>query len=205
MEKKLKPNSSILSNQKGNVTFYGMLLLTFMSFIFVHFIYIQQKNYLEIKDRSTVFLCQKSYINYTEKFIKHVEILNFGLKSQTAIQLIGIFFPGINLATMSSAEIKRLIQLKQQAELVSYLKNLTFLKNNQCSFDPNIYKTPYMLSVLDFKRNTIGETIMRNKQWRQITFGKTFFLTAHYTIKRKFPLKLEREVSESIISKGTLY
>lgn len=199
MDKNLKANCKILFNQKGNTTFFGMLLLTFISCIFIHFIYSEQKNYLEIKDRSRVFLCQKKIIDSTEKFIKNVELLNLAIRSRTAIQIVALFFPGINLAALSSTQLKEIVQLKQRLELVAYMKNLEGLKLKKCSFEKNAYKTPYELNLLDFKRTSSGEAIIRERQWKQKTFGKNFFLTAEYNLKQKFPLKLERQVSESIL------
>lgn len=201
MDKNLKANYKILFNQKGNTTFFGMLLLTFISCIFIHFIYSEQKNYLEIKDRSQVFLCQKKIIDNTEKLIKNIELLNLAIKSRTAIQIIALFFPGVNLTTLSTTQLKEIIQLKQRFELVAYMKNLGALELKKCSFEKNVYKTPYELNLLDFKRNSSGETILRDRQWKQKTFGKNFFLTSEYELKRKFPLKLDRHVSESTIKK----
>lgn len=201
----MKSSSIIISNQKGNITFYGMLLLLFMSYIFVHFIFRQQQNYLEIKERSKVFLCQKSLIIHTENFLKNIEILNFAMKSQAVIQTVSIFFPGMNLAALTTAQIKQLIQLKQAAELVSYLKNLTILSSKKCAIDSSAYKTPYELSILDFKRNSVGETILRKKEWQNKMIGKNFYLTTKFKLERKIPLKLIREVSEFSISKVTHY
>lgn len=176
-----------------------------MSSIFIHFIYLHQKNHLEIKERNKVFLCEKDFINSTEKLMKNVEMLNSALKSQAYLQMVSIFFPGLNLATLSSAQVRQMIQLRQKIELVSYLKNIAFMRKKKCAFDPATYKTPYRIAVMDFERAVNGETILRTNEWKQVIYGKNLSLKAHFTLKRKFPLKLDREVSESSISGAIPY
>ncbi len=152
-------------NQKGDTTMFSIFFLMTISGLLILGTLELQRNLELLKRRSKLFLCTKIAKSELDKHLRYLSRTNWALKNISRANLLAIFIPGFQGASLSSSRLKKLIKTYQHLELLRYLNKLREMGIKGCSVDPKMFKTPFEINLSGYKRN-IDETIkQREEKW----------------------------------------
>lgn len=178
-----KHQVKLITNNKGNSTFFTILILLLTTSIFLIFITHQKKDLNQHQNRLNTYLCHKARNTHEAKYTNEI------LKKNKRIIHINLML----VATILKPElyhffkkVKKFIQYQQELDRISYIKKILKLKSKNCFFVNYPLKTlipgPFK-GAFKLKRNYAGLAQIRIQKWKAITKGKGFVLFVQSQIK----------------------
>lgn len=164
-------------------------LISLLLSLAVLLILLLQYHLAHIKARGELMLCLKEAKGELHQFILHTEKLNWAIKNIDKAKYL-ILIPGLQAAAINSQKAKELIMKYQDLTLAHYLVKVTRLQQ-RCSQNPQVFMTPYQISLKGFKRRFDGTTSWRTK-WQMQIKGK--FEIAQLQIAEKKDRRINSQI-----------
>lgn len=173
-------------NQKGEVTFTFILLMVVINSVLLLFGLRLHFNWLNLENRSKVFLCAKEYKEESSLFINKVEKLNWVIKNTDQAQKVAMFIPYLWPYVGKAEKVKTASKFLQSKYLADYLITITKLKKKKCPIPLGEYTSPYILGAnLGFQRDQHDQAKLRKKTWNAIIKLSNHQVQLQYKIVKK--------------------
>lgn len=185
-------------NERGNTTLFGLMLVMVISMIGLHLIKLRVDYTKSNEQFQKLLLCSKETNGETKQFYDRISKSNAFIKALTITEYTSTVIPiyGV-VASNSAAQAVEAIKLIQVGYLLSYLNKLRELTQKNCFLSPNIYKTPYELSITSgLERNQFEEAKLRGDNWKYAN------MNAKSMIVTKLQFKPNWEIKSSLMSLG---
>lgn len=154
---------SFLKNEKGSVEFLGASLLLILTLALGLMIHLWNHRHNQISEHFKQTLCLKEAILETNLMVSRINKLNVAI-STGEVTSWALILLGIGLATKPTWEqVKKTLQLAQEAQWIKSQAKLLSLKQKSCSLPPHIWLSPYKWSGR-LSRGIDGRALMRSKQ-----------------------------------------
>ncbi len=184
--------SKSLTNNSGNISFLGILLTLFLSAITVSFILVKDNTLKENKTRAKTYLCAKSFIKSTDKYIKKMATFNISIRALNVAEIAAKATGNIPAASGFNVAKKAVISLLKLYH-ISHMQNLLRLSHCSLSQRALLTKTPF--KKLRARNKIEGTLPLRGKKWRFSIHSKDFLLTGTYylnsSVSRAFKIKIK--------------
>lgn len=159
-------------NQRGEVISLSVLIILVMSSFLILCSLELRKDYKELKERAQLFICTKEFKGELEIFLTQIGKTNWAIKNLDRLSKTSLLIPGLQGASVKSANAKKLLILYQNTLLISYLKKLTSLKGRSCPIRSDFFKTPFHITLSGFKRDQLGGALLRSSELKySLTVG----------------------------------
>ncbi len=170
-------------NQKGSIHSIGVLLLFLSSILFIHFVYSHIVEFNKIQSKFDFYLCAKKFNRLTQNYINSTNKLNLILKYPRAADLV-VFVPGgATLKAAKDLAIKAII-VKQNIELVSYLKNIFEIKAKSCAKIHCSAIVPYKVAGISYQRDPNNKSLLLKKRnWTCLAQREKNILKIYYSLQ----------------------
>lgn len=158
-------------NERGDITLLGTLVLLCLSSLVLLSALELERSFKTLRARSTLLLCTKEAKGELRDLLALMGRTNWGIKNLERAKLLAALFPGMGMASKSAEDVKKGLQLIQDAKMLSYLRTIGSLRVKGCPMDFLFIQTPFETAGPRLKRNQDGTIKIRSKQW-----GNRFFL-----------------------------
>ncbi len=161
-------------NQKGEVT----LIATLLMFILLGIVLLSslelKSSFRKLQRRTELFLCVKETKGELNLFLKFMGRTNWAIKNIDRAKLMMMFLPLAPGTTLTAQKLKNALINAQNIRLISYLNSLKNIKAKGCQLGPQLYITPFELSIGSFKRDQTQSVILRKMKWNHIFYSKPY-------------------------------
>lgn len=118
----------------------------------------------KLNQNLNLFLCHKALNTYQAKLINENEKLNNVIRTINVLIIASATNPPL---LIKLKRVKKVTQVKQKINKISFLKNITKSISKGCKYNPSLIKTPYLQ-----KRSFSGELKLRRRRWKSYTIMK---------------------------------
>ncbi len=179
-------------NNHGFSLFSIMLINSLASLLlWQHLQYLRSKDH--IKDRTEIYLCFKSNHKINLNYIKKMKLFNHKISLLNKAILI----PHLKVASL---KLKKALQVTQDLQHVSYLKNLFFQKHCYLTHKALVLKNkPYKSSFEKLERSLGGLAKFEKRIWQMSLRSKKGIL-----LRVQYDLKLGKTVKTEEVRSGSL-
>jgi len=152
-------------NQKGDTTMFSIFILMTLSSLMILGTLELQRNLELLKRRTKLFLCTKIAKSELDKHLRYLSRTNWALKNISRANLLALFIPGLQGASLSGTKVKKMLKTYQHLELIRYLNKLREIQLRGCLLNPKMFKTPFEINYSGYKRNMDETTKQREEKW----------------------------------------
>ncbi len=191
-----------MKNKTGNIHIIGIIIIMAISSLF--FIIAKQNinTLMLIKKRQQTYLCFKSFITETRKYVKTIGNLNRAIKLNYPLQYIP-------QTALEAKALSNILKLTQSIAHFSYMKKILANKYCASTFCASLlFSMPYQTYMgTRLKRDSLGLTKIRKKKWTIIfapttkaNLKKSFLINAKLTLLSPLSTKLKLKSKEISIA-----
>ncbi len=152
-------------NERGEATMLTIGLIFAFSSFFILFVFEAYIQYKLLDKRAKVMICAKKARIIGERYIKRIQVSNWGIKNIKKIQYISFLIPGLTAIAGSGEKAKSLLKKYQDLQLFNLKTQMIKIRKDGCHIQTFENDTPFITSGLRHVRDHQEITKTRHISW----------------------------------------